>query len=310
MIYTVTLNPTLDITYVLEDLRLDTGNMAKEVIKSPGGKGINVSRALHNMGEESVTLGLIGGFTGIEVKSLLELEGLNLKLVKIANQTRTNIVILNERDGSELNISTLGPAVETPETEALVDMIYQTAKAPGYMVVSGSIPPQIDVEIYKHLILKGKERGLATVLDSSGKPLRAGIAAGPDLIKPNRKELENLIGREITSDLDVVAASKEVLEYGVGMVAVSLGRAGAILTNKEAVLKGTGPLIEGKETIGAGDSMVAGMIIAMLNGDGMEEILRMGLACGTSAVMISGPELCEPETVNQFLPQITIEEIQ
>ncbi len=310
MIYTVTLNPTLDITYVVEDLQEDETNIAEEVIKGPGGKGINVSRALHNMRVDSLALALIGGFTGTEVEFLLHKEGLLLWLVRIANETRTNVAILNQKDGTEMNITAQGPRIKPVEHQTLTRVLDEITQSPGHLVLSGSLPPAIEPDIYDRLIRKAKSKGLTTVLDTSGEPLRAGILAGPDLIKPNRRELENLVGRRLANEADLLEAAGSVVHSGVGTVVVSLGEEGALMVGAEKAWRGRGPIIQGRETVGAGDSMVAGLLMGMLSGKPPEEVFRTGLACGTAAVMSPGQQLCKPGTFKRALPRIKVEEIK
>jgi len=148
MIYTVTLNPTLDITYVLDKFEFGEPVKAVQVLKSPGGKGINVSRALRAMGTDSVTMSVAGGHVGDEVLDLLQAEGLILQIVRIKNETRTNVIIIGQRDGKELMIRAAGPPVEKTETERISNLVFQIAQAPEVLVLSGSLPPGVQDDIY------------------------------------------------------------------------------------------------------------------------------------------------------------------
>ncbi len=310
MIYTVTLNPTLDITYVVGDLKPGQPNPAKRVLKSPGGKGINVSRALHDMRTDSVALALVGGFTGTEVEHLLRSEGMLVWLVRISNETRTNVFILDERSGQELNVIAQGPRIKPAEQKMLLKMVNEVVKAPGYLVCSGSLPPEVDSNIYGLMIRRARKRGLFTVLDTSGEPLRSCISEQPHLVKPNRDELEKLVGRRLSTDAKVLKAARNIVAAGVETVVVSLGKEGAMLVRADCALRGWGPAIDGRETIGAGDATVAGLLIAMQQGKPPAEMLRVGMACGTAAVMEAGPRLCKPATFKRALPQIEIQEIK
>ena len=309
MIYTVTLNPTLDITYVLDEITFEEPVRASRVLKNPGGKGINVTIALHFMGIHSVAIGLIGGFTGKEVLALLKDEGLDLKFIEIENETRTNVVILGEKDGNELAIRSAGPAVTEKKTELINRFISEIAQPPGLLVLSGSLPPGMRDDTYASLITYGKSRGMKTVLDSHGEPLRSGIEAGPYLVKPNKKELSDLAGREFAGTDAIIEYCKGLMEKGVEMVAVSLGGHGALIMTREEAWMGKVPCIEGEETVGAGDSMVAGLIMGIVEDKPLEESFKIGLACGLSAVMNEGPGLCEPKTFNEALSLIEMERI-
>ena len=166
MIYTVTMNPTLDITFELEEITFGEPVKAQRVIATPGGKGINVSRALRNMGVDSVAMGLLGGYRGEEVLDLLQKEGLILQVVKIKNPTRTNITILGLKDGNELAIRAAGPVVEEEETDRLVGLMLERAQAPEVLVLSGSLPPGVQPDIYRSLIGECRQKGIRVILDA------------------------------------------------------------------------------------------------------------------------------------------------
>jgi 1-phosphofructokinase family hexose kinase len=309
MIYTVTLNPTLDITYILDEITFEKPVRASQVLKNPGGKGINVSIALNSMGIHSVAIGLIGGFTGEEIHALLKDEGLDLRFIEIENETRTNVDILGEKDGNELAIRSAGPAVKEEKTELITRFILDIAQPPGILVLSGSLPPGMRDDIYASLIAYGKSQGMKAILDSHDEPLRLGIDAGPYLIKPNLEELRRLAGREFAKTDAIIEYCRGLIEKGIEIVVISLGGSGAlIMTDKEAWI-GMVPCIEGEHTIGAGDSMVAGLIKGIIEDKPLEELFKIGLACGLSAVLNEGPGLCEPETFNEALSQIKMERI-
>ena len=238
MIYTVTLNPTLDITFELEEITFGEPVKAVRVDRTPGGKGINVSRALRNMGIDSVAMGLLGGYRGEEVLDLLQKERLILQVVKIKNDTRTNITILGRKDGRELSIRAAGPEVETQETERLTRMLLERAQAPEALVLSGSLPPGIQADIYQSIITEGKKQGMRIILDSDGEAMRLGIEAGPYLIKPNRVELERLAGREFAGEDDIVEYARGLVAGGVDVVVVSLGQEGAVMITADGAWKG------------------------------------------------------------------------
>jgi 1-phosphofructokinase family hexose kinase len=309
MIYTVTLNPTLDITYTLDEITFEEPVRASQVLKNPGGKGINVSIALHSMGIHSIVVGLIGGFTGKEVLALLEDEGLDLRFKEIENETRTNVVILGEKDGNELAIRSAGPMVIEKKTELISRFILDIVQPPGLLVLSGSLPPGMRDDIYASLITYGKSRGMKTILDSHDKPLSMGIEAGPYLIKPNIEELGDLASREFAGTDLIIEYCRGLIEKGVEIVAISLGGDGALIVTQKEAWRGMVPSIEGEHTIGAGDSMVAGLIMGIVQDKPLEELFKIGLACGLSAVMNEGPGLCEPETFNEALSLIKIERI-
>lgn len=306
MIYTLTLNPTLDITYVLEEIVTGESVTALEVIKSPGGKGINVSRALRAMGTDSVAMTMVGGHAGDEVLDLLQSEGLILQIVKIKEETRTNVVILGRRDGTEMVIRAAGPPVEPAETERIRNLVFQIAHTPEVLVLSGSLPPGVDDDIYFSIATEGSRRGSRVVVDCEGPPLRKAIEAAPYMIKPNLAEFATLVGEEVTEERDIISHARAINEEGVEIVVVSMGREGALMVTGETALRGRVPRIN-DETLGAGDSMVAGFVMGFVQSLPLERSFRMGLACGVSAVMNRGPGLVEPETFASAFKQIQVE---
>src|SRR5450830_538752 len=308
MIYTVTLNPTLDITYVLE--RISFGEMVKalEVLKSPGGKVINVSRALRSIGMDSVATTIVGGYVGEEVLDLLQKEGLILQIVKIDNETRTNVVVYGRKDEKELVIRAAGPPVKDTETEKIISFIFNVAISPELLVLSGSLPPGVKKDIYFSVIKEARSRGIKVLLDSYGEPFRFGVEAGPYLIKPNRVELQYLAGRELRDEAAIREYCESLLENGLEVVVVSLGRDGAMMVTREGTWKGNVPVIA-ENTVGAGDSMVAGLLMGIVQSKPLEEMFRMGLACGVSAVMNPGPGLCEPGTYKEAYPEVEVQEV-
>lgn len=309
MIYTVTLNPTLDITYVVNEIKFEEPVLASRVLKNPGGKGINVSRALHSMGVDSLAIALIGGFTGEEVLALLNEEGLKIDFIRIENETRTNVIILGEKNGTELVIRSAGPPVIKKDTEDICRHIFKIALAPGILVLSGSLPPGVDNDIYASLIAYGKSKGMKTVLDSDGEPFAIGLREKPYLIKPNYKELTRLAGREFDDDDAIIEFCRGLTGEGIELMVVSLGGKGALLITSEGAWRGTVPYIEKEDTVGAGDSMVAGMVMSIIQHKPLQETFELGLACGVSAVMNKGPGLCEPKTLARALSKIKVEKI-
>jgi 1-phosphofructokinase family hexose kinase len=307
MIYTVTLNPTLDITYVVDKIVFGEPVTASEVIKSPGGKGINVSRALRAMGTDSVALSMVGGHAGEEMLDLLQTEGLILQIVRIKNETRTNVIILAE-DGREMMIRAVGPPVETTETKRVTDLVFRIAQAPEVLVLSGSLPPGTRDDIYYHLTVEGKKRGSKVIVDCEGGPLSAAIEAGPYLIKPNIVEFQELAGAELKSTSEVVRFARTLIEKGVQIVVVSMGRQGALMVTAERALEGTVPVVS-DDTVGAGDSMVAGLAMGIVQSLGLERTFHMGLACSVSAVMNMGPGLADKGSYEKAYPQIKIERV-
>ncbi len=294
MIYTITLNPTLDITYLVKRITPGETTKALDVVKTPGGKGINVSRVLRAMGTDSIAITLIGGYTGEEVMNLLHEEGLILQIVKIENETRTNVIIRGKDDGQELVIRSAGPRVKDTETERINKLIFRMTTNPEVLVISGSLPPGIGEDIYYKLVVEGKRRGSKVILDAEGDPFEIGIEAKPHIIKPNRTEIEMFAGRALSDESELIQVAREIIAKGVEVVVVSMGDEGALWVTSRGLLRGWVPKLE-EDAVGAGDSMVAGIVMGIMRDESDEEIFHRGLCCALASVMSKGPALATPE---------------
>ena len=308
MIYTVTLNPALDRTLHVESLVPGQTTRIRHEARYAGGKGIDVSRALREMGSDNVALGLVGGFGGKELEGRLLLGGVACRFTRIANETRTNIIIQDEPSGAETALLARGPEVQPSE---LMDFLDTLDKMPdmNFLVISGSLPPGLTPEVYGRMIAIGGERGARVVLDTAGEALRQGIHARPAVIKPNRFELAELAGRGFA---DVRAIS----EYCAGLldwvetVLVSMGADGIVMVTRGRVLHARPPKVAVKSTVGAGDCAVAGFVHALAVGEPVADALRRAVAAGTAATLNAGTGLCRCTDIDAILPQVTVEEIK
>lgn len=309
MLYTVTMNPTMDLTFVTERIAFGEPLRALQVQRTPGGKGINVSRALRSMEIDSVALAMVGGFVGDELVFLLREEGLDLEVVRLEGDTRVNVVVLGEEDKSELAIWAMGPEVTESELQQMVELMLSREGAVDLLVLSGSLPPGVDDGFYQRVIVEAGRRGIRTVLDSRGEPLKKGVEGAPYMIKPNLDELSGLAGRSLSGDDEVVGFAKELLGAGVVLVVVSMGRHGALMISHEGVWKGKVlPLAE--DTVGAGDSMVAGLVAGITRGLPVDKAFHEGLAFSLSAVMNEGPGLTEPKTYGEAYSLVRIDKVE
>lgn len=305
MIYTVTLNPTLDITYHVEKIEFGEPLKAEKVEKSPGGKGINVSRALMALGYDSIAMTILGGYSGEQVLDLLQKEGLILQVVRIDSDTRTNVVILGIKDGKELVVRSEGPRMASVETERVKSLLFDTQVIPEMLVLSGSLPAGVPSNTYAELVSYAKRAGSKVIVDCSGEALRHAVREGPHLLKPNKKELEELAGKRFENESQIVEFSRKLVSGGCGIVVVSLGDEGAIWVSENIVLRGKVPKVKA-DTVGAGDSMVAGIVVGISQGLSDEEIFRYGLAGGLSAVMNEGAALVDRRSFDEALGNVHI----
>lgn len=302
MIHTLTLGPSLDLTYRVEDFGTDDNNRASELYRAPGGKGINVSRVATRLGHPSVALGFLGGTTGMEVAGLLEAEGVLTWFTAVQGTTRTNPVIQNAA-GEQLRVIAPVPTVEAKAAEGLWDALF-ALRPPDFLILAGSLPGDIPDDFYRRVLARAKQDGVRVAVDADGEELRGLVAAGADLIKPNRYELERLLGRALPSQEDVLAGCREVLAWGAGTVAVSLGEQGALLVRRDGAWRAEAPQVEVQSPVGSGDSLLAGLCVRLVEGWEPQEALRFGVACGTATAMTPGTELCSQEQIEALYPQV------
>jgi 6-phosphofructokinase 2 len=308
MIYTVTLNPALDRTLHVESLAPGQSTRIQSEARFAGGKGIDVSRALREMGSDNIALGLVGGFDGKELEGRLLLAGVACRFSRIANETRTNIIIHDESNGAETALLARGPEVQPSE---LMDFLDVMEKLPdmGFLVISGSLPPGLTPEVYARMIGIGNQRGAKVVLDTAGDALRQGIRARPAIVKPNRTELAELAGKALPDVRTISDYSAGLLDW-VETVLVSLGAEGIVMTTRHHVVHARPPKVSVKSTVGAGDCAVAGFVHGMSVGESDTDALRRAVATGTAAALNAGTGLCRCADIDVILPQVTIEEVE
>jgi 6-phosphofructokinase 2 len=308
VIYTVTLNPALDRTLHVESLAPGQSTRIRSEARFAGGKGIDVSRALREIGSDSIALGLVGGFDGKELEGRLLLTGVACRFTHIANETRTNIIIQDESNGTETALLARGPEVQPSE---LMDFLDVLEKSPdmSFLAISGSLPPGLTPEVYSRMIAIGNERGARVVLDTAGEALRQSIHARPSVIKPNRLELAELAGK-LLPDVRSIAGYAAGLLDRVETVLVSLGADGMLMISRRHVVHARPPKVAVKSTVGAGDCAVAGFVHGMAIGESSIDALRRAVATGTAATLNAGTGLCRCQDIDAILPQVTVEEVK
>ncbi len=307
MIHTLTLNPTLDLTYLVPDFRHDDTNRAHTVYRAPGGKGINVSRVATRLGHPTVALGFLGGHTGLEVAELLEAEGVRSWFVTLSKMTRTNPIVQDAR-GEQLRISAPGPNVSETHLQALWDNLF-ALRRPDWLLACGSRPQGIPADFYAKVLHQAKLEGIATVVDADGEELHQGVEMGANLLKPNRYELERLLGYSLPTLEAVLEGCQTLIRRGVGAVAVSLGPEGAVLVRPDGIWQAVPPQVQAHSAVGAGDSFLAGLCSKLAEGCAAGEALRFAVACGTATAMTPGTSLCQLEGIQTILPQVRLEEL-
>jgi len=301
MIVTVTLNPSLDRTLAVSALLRGEVIRADSTLEDPGGKGVNVTRFLSTRGSESVAVLPVGGPIGRGLVGLLDDAGIPYRSIPIQGRTRANVTVV-EPDGTTTKLNEPGPDLTTAEIDALVDAVTELVTADGWVVVAGSLPTGLDTSVMNRLADVARAAGARFALDASGAALADGLAAGPDLIKPNDEELGEILGRELTTIEEVLAGCDEARARGAGAVICSLGSKGAVLVDDHGRWFATGPRVPVLITVGAGDSLLAGF----LHGGGSgPDALRIGIAWATAAVQTAGTGVPLAELINADAVQVS-----
>lgn len=306
MIYTITLNPALDRTLWIERIRDDVSNRILEEHSFAGGKSIDVSKVLKNFGVDNIALGFVGGFAGRELEGRLLNEGIQTDFIRVSGETRTNIIIHEKETGRQLSFNARGPEIRPNEMMQLVEQI-EALPCPAIVAIGGSLPPGVSPEIYRKIIALVKKCNTKVFLDVDGEALRIGIKAQPTVIKPNIHELSELVGHELKSLDEIVAAAREINRQGVEIVLVSMGARGILLVTDGQEYLAVPPAVKVESTIGAGDSAVAGFISGMVRGKDLKESLIYAAAAGTATTLSQGTALCQRADFLKLVTQVKLE---
>jgi 1-phosphofructokinase family hexose kinase len=305
MIYTVTLNPALDRFIVVERLLAeDTTRILSETAYAAG-KGINVSRVIRELGGHSVALGLVGGYEGLQLEGLLINAGVMSDFTRISGETRTNIILREQTKGRQHVIGAVGPGVNATE----IGLFYQNfnqIQNMEYLILSGSLPRGVTPNLYGQLILAGKKKNAFIVMDTDGKSLRESIEYQPTCIKPNAYELSRLAERKLQTESEIIGFCEKIHQKGIPYVFVSRGRKGLLLSSAEQKIKAVAPPVDVDSTVGAGDSVVGGFVLAHSQGKNLTDCVRLSCAAGTATAKTPGTELCHRMDVEEILSKVKI----
>ena len=310
MIITVTLNPTIDQTLVLDRFVAGDTLRVKSSRLDPGGKGINVSRVVRELGGESVAMGFAPGGLGRYIEQTLKARGVQCDFVHTKGETRTNITILDESRHLHTILSDPGPRTDIRYVEQLLSKLRKRLRANDWLVVAGSIPPPLAPEIYAEIISLAQDHWVHTVLDADGPALAAGLTARPQMVKGNRGELERLLGRRLDDEESTLRAGRELRAMGVRRAVVTRGREGAIAVCDDGSWRSQAPRVRAVSAVGSGDAFLAGVVFTLSRGGTIEEALRLGVAAGTACVLTPGTELCHRREVDLLEPRVKVRRIE
>ncbi len=304
MIYTLTLNPAVDLELAVSEFEYDTVNRAVDSRMDCGGKGFNVSRMLSNLNTPSIAMGFVGGKNGERLERELHVLGIETDFNWIDGETRTNVSIVKSDNSHYLKVNEAGPAITQEDVGALADKVRLQAKQGDWWVLSGSLPPGAPATIYASLIAIIESAGASVMLDTSGEPLHAGCRAGPTIAKPNMEEARELTASICGEDASDAEIAEAVLAMGPKSVIISMGKDGALLATKGSLQMVKTPEVKERNPIGAGDSMVGGIVWGLSQGQSPIRSLQNGIACGAATAGRDGTELGSHEMVVELLSQI------
>jgi 6-phosphofructokinase 2 len=309
LIVTITLNPSLDQHITVDGLVLDGTNRWSRLHRYAGGKGIDVSRAIHEMGGRTIAYGFIGGPVGRAVEILLDEEEVPFSFTPIERETRTNFIITDSKTGRQTRIDAPGPRISRDEFERFQRKMRRIRPSPDLIVMGGSLPPGIPNDVYYSIIMEAKTFGVRTILDSDGQWLAEGIKAKPYLVKPNVREAEELLGRELPTEDAIIKGALDIVDMGVEIAVISRGGEGVIAATNNEVLKAVPPEVKVKSAVGAGDCTIAGLALKLANEESLSKACRLAVALGTAAVLTPGTELARREDVETLLPRVKVKKI-
>jgi 6-phosphofructokinase 2 len=300
-VVTLTLNPALDVTAEVDALVPYRKLRARLTSHEPGGGGINVARVLHRFDVGTRAVFPAGGLSGASLVAELAREGVPMEAIESAVATRESITIWVQSTGEHYRILVEGDPLPQETWRACLNAVAAGAR-PRFLVLSGSLPPNVRASAVAEVAEASRRLGAQFVCDSSGAALRAAVEAGADLITPNRRELHELVHSAAPlEDFDHEDAARRVVAQGARAVVVSLGAGGAFLAGDGGEEHHAAPPIRALSTVGAGDSLVAGIVIGLLRGDRLGDAVRLGVATGAATCLEHGSELAHPEGVQRLL---------
>ncbi len=309
MILTITLNPSIDRKYVVDGFERGKIFRPKEVQYTPGGKGLNVTKVIKSFGEPVTATGFLGGRSGSYIKEKLDNMEVCHKFIPIDGETRSCIAILSN-DKSQTEILEKGPSISEKEALEFLDLYNNIIKDYEVICASGSLPKGLAADTYKSLINIANEQGKKFILDTSGEALKLGIEASPFLIKPNKEEMENLIGHTITTEDEIIRVANCLLEKGVEIVVVSLGKEGAMVFYDGYAYKIKVPNIKAVNPVGSGDSMIAGFAVSIVRDYDFQRMLKVAAASGTANAMESETGKVDMNNMRKIMDKIEIDRIR
>jgi len=313
VIVTVTLNAAVDRTLTVPNFQLGHRHRASASLTSAGGKGINVARALKRLDSPVIATGLAGGTTGDRIIDELAGEAILNDFVRIGDESRTSIAVVDPTAGSLTEIYEWGPAVRREELTILLDKLHYLSRVATFVVFSGSLPRDVEDDFYAEAVRDLSRRGVQCVVDSEGEPLRHAVDAEPFLVSPNQREAESLVGQEFSEDDDFLMALDAIADLGARNVLITQETSCFGLFREDRTLRRFRASIDRLEpvaSVGAGDVLLAGFLAARFNAQPFDQALRQGVGCAAASVVELGPGRFDPREAARLAASVELEELQ
>jgi 1-phosphofructokinase/tagatose 6-phosphate kinase len=314
MIITVTLNAALDKTLEVPNFTPGRRHRTVDQTTMPGGKGVNIARAIKRLGQPVIATGLAGGATGTRIVEAMGDESILNDFVRIREESRTNTAVLDPTTGMHTEINERGPSVSPHELELFREKLLYLAKGASMCIFAGSLPRGVDPDIYAKLIREIKKLGVRTIVDSDGEPMRQAVRAEPDVVSPNELEAEELVGHEFNDDDDRMRAVAEMTLLGAGEAIMTVADgcyAQVIEDGSPSMFRVRIEEHEARSSIGSGDAFLAGFAAACYAGDRpVVDCLRYGVACGAESIQHFGAGLIDPGAVDRLLSEVELERLE
>ncbi len=309
MIVTVTMNPAIDKTIEIDRLQPGGLNRIQKVEYDAGGKGINVSKTIRELGGTSIAVGFLGGNAGRTIESVLNDSGISNDFLWVDGETRTNTKVY-ESNGELTELNEPGPEITVAQQEQLMKKLEGYADSHTLFILAGSIPNGVDQQIYAKIIRTVHAHGAKVLLDADGAQFRNALEAGPDIIKPNRVELEEYFQYDYRASIEeLLQAAQELRSRGIETVAVSMGKSGAMMVQEGYQVKCPALAVKAHSTVGAGDAMVAALAYAWDQKLDQEQMVRLCMAASAGAVTTIGTKPPTRELVDELVKQVEIQPI-
>lgn len=309
MILTITPNAAIDKTYTVEGFGLDRVHRPSNTTTVPGGKGINVVRVLKELGHEGLATGFIGGRTGDSIIEGLDAECLAHEFVRVEGESRLCIAIMDPVNGTQTEVNENGPDISAADMERMYAKIRELIGGIEYVVLCGSVPPGVPNDFYANVIDIARKAGVRSVLDSSGEQLRCAIEASPYMVKPNVAELSQAAETELFTLEEILGAAKSLKHYDIEIIAVTMGRSGALVTDGEHAWKAAPPEISFASAVGSGDSFLAAFLDSISKDSDLSEALAWGTAAGAANATTYGAGFCSKESIMHIRQGVSLSSI-